>query len=52
MDALDARIAEHMKATGDDWDLHADFPPPDFLTHEAAQKYLEEELLPRAVLVD
>ncbi len=51
MDALDGRIAEHMRATGDEWDLHADFPPPGFLTHEAARKYLEEELLPRAILV-
>lgn len=51
MDAFDARIRDHMEATGDEWDLHLNFPPPDFLTHDEAAHYLENELLPRAVLV-
>ena len=51
MDAFDARIAEHMRTTGDDWDMAADFPPPDFLTHAEAKVYLEEELLPSAIVV-
>jgi len=52
MDEFDARIASHMQATGDDWDMAARFPPPDFVTHAQARKYLHEELLPNAVLVD
>ncbi len=51
MDRFDAQIAAHMSETGDDWDMHADFPPPDFLTHEAAQEYLENVLLPNAIEV-
>ncbi|MGI9352072.1 MAG: sulfatase family protein [Rhizobiaceae bacterium] len=51
MDAFDKQIKEHMEATGDDWDLHAEFPPPDFLTHEAAKDYLVNKLLPRAIEV-
>lgn len=51
MDDFDAQIAAHMQATGDDWDLHAAFPPPDFLTHEAAHDYLENVLLPNAIEV-
>ena len=51
MDAFDARIAAHMRATGDDWELAADFPPPDFLTHAEAKAYLENELLPAAIRV-
>lgn len=51
MDEFDAVIAAHMAATGDDWDLHADFPPPNFLTHAAAEIHLKEELLPRAIFV-
>jgi len=41
-----------MQDTGDDWDMAANFPPPDFVTHAQARKYLHEELLPNAVLVD
>ena len=49
MDDFDARIAAHMKATGDDWDIAANFPPPNFLTHAEAKEYLEKELLPSAI---
>ena len=51
MDDFDARIAAHMAETGDDWDMAADFPPPDFLTHAEARVYLESELLPNAIVV-
>lgn len=51
MDSLDARIEAHMQATGDEWDMAADFPPPDFLTHADAKLYLENELLPNAIHV-
>jgi arylsulfatase A-like enzyme len=51
MDELDTLIASHMEATGDEWDKAADFPPPDFLTHEEAKIYLESELLPNAIHV-
>ncbi len=51
MDDFDAQISAHMNETGDDWDIHAQFPPPDFLTHEAAKDYLENTLLPNAIEV-
>jgi len=51
MDDFDARIAAHMAGTGDDWDMAAEFPPPDFLTHAEAKTWLETELLPNAVVV-
>lgn len=51
MDEFDARIAAHMQATGDDWDMAADFPPPNFLTHAEAKKHLENDLLPNAIQV-
>jgi len=51
MDEFDARIDAHMAASGDDWDMTADFPPPDWVTHAQAKKYLEEELLPNAIHV-
>ena len=51
MDDFDARIAAHMAETGDDWDMAANFPPPDFLTHAEARVYLESELLPNAIVV-
>ncbi|MYK33175.1 MAG: sulfatase [Boseongicola sp. SB0670_bin_30] len=51
MDRFDAQIAAHMVETGDDWDMHADFPPQDFMTHEEAQDYLERVLLPNAIEV-
>ncbi len=51
MDAFDVEISAHMAATGDDWNMHATFPPPDFLTHEEAHDYLENALLPNAIEV-
>ena len=51
MDAFDAQIGAHMRETGDVWDMHASFPPPDFLTHEMAKIYLEDVLLPNAIEV-
>lgn len=51
MDEFDARIEAWMKATGDDWEMAADFPPPDWVTHAEAKEKLERELLPRAVRV-
>jgi arylsulfatase A-like enzyme len=51
MDDFDARITAHMQATGDDWDMSADFPPPDFMTHAEAKVYLDTELLPNAIHV-
>ena len=51
MDEFDAQIASHMAETGDDWDMAASFPPPDWITHKDAKEYLEKELLPRAVVV-
>ncbi|MDO6732176.1 sulfatase [Marinovum sp. 2_MG-2023] len=51
MDDFDARIAAHMAATGDDWDMAANFPPPNFLSHAEAKDYLENVLLPTAIEV-
>ncbi len=51
MDSFDALISAHMDATGDDWDMVASFPPPDFVTHEAVRDHLENVLLPRAIEV-
>lgn len=51
MDEFDALIDAHMQATGDDWEMAANFPPPDWVTHAEAKKLLETELLPRAVVV-
>ncbi|MDO6732616.1 sulfatase [Marinovum sp. 2_MG-2023] len=51
MTEFDDRIAAHMAATGDAWDLHLNFPPPDFLSHGDAKRHLEQDLLPRAILV-
>lgn len=51
MDGFDAQITAHMAAMGDDWDISANFPPPDFLTHAEAKVYLEQDLMPRAITV-
>ncbi|MBX2882757.1 MAG: sulfatase [Granulosicoccus sp.] len=51
MDDFDRQIDEHMKATGDDWEMSADFPPPDWVTHAEAKQFLEETLLPGAIEV-
>ena len=41
MDDFDAQLHAHMAASGDDWDMAADFPPPDWVTHAEAKKHLE-----------
>lgn len=51
MDEFDKQLAAHMNAVGDDWDLAADFPPPDWVTHAEAKEFLEKELLPNAIHV-
>jgi transposase len=51
MDEFDERIRAHMAATGDDWDMCAHFPPPDWVTHAEAKEHLEKSLLPNAVVV-
>ncbi|MBD0865336.1 MAG: sulfatase [Rhodobacteraceae bacterium] len=51
MDCLDTELETHMKATGDDWDMAADFPPPDWVTHAEAREHLEKVLLPSAIHV-
>lgn len=51
MDSFDAQINAQMKATGDDWEMSADFPPPDWVTHAEAKVVLENELLPSAIEV-
>jgi arylsulfatase A-like enzyme len=52
MDEFDQRITAHMQATGDDWDMAADFPPPDFVTHAEAKEHLENVLLPSAIHIN
>ncbi len=51
MDEFDARLVAHMEDTGDDWDMAADFPPPDWVTHAEAKEHLENVLLPNAIRV-
>ncbi len=51
MDSFDEMIAAHMEATGDDWNMAVQFPPPDFMNHEEAKNHLENDLLPRAIEV-
>jgi arylsulfatase A-like enzyme len=51
MDNFDKQIEQHMQQSGDDWDMAADFPPPDFLTHAEAKEHLENVLLPSAIHV-
>ncbi|MEM7117668.1 MAG: sulfatase [Chloroflexota bacterium] len=52
MAQFDAQIAAHMQATGDDWEMHADFPPPNFLTHEEGKRYIDEVLHKSAIVVN
>jgi len=52
MDMFDARLAAHMDATGDDWDMSASFPPPDWVTHAEAKAHLHQVLLPNAIEVN
>ena len=51
MNEFDARIEAHMRATNDSWEMAAEFPPPDWVTHAEAKEYLETTLLPNAVIV-
>lgn len=51
MDGFDDQIAQFMAETGDDWEMSANFPPPDWVTHAEAKHHLETELLPRAIHV-
>lgn len=51
MDEFDAQLKIHMEETGDDWDMAADFPPPDWVTHAEAKEYLQKTLLPNAIHV-
>ncbi len=51
MDTFDVELDAHMRATGDDWDMAADFPPPDFVTHAQAKEILEKDILPNAIYV-
>ncbi|MCY4446765.1 MAG: sulfatase [Rhodobacteraceae bacterium] len=48
MDEFDVKLDIHMKTTGDDWDMAADFPPPDWVTHAQAEEYLQKVLLPKS----
>jgi arylsulfatase A-like enzyme len=49
IEALDKLLAEHMKATDDDWSAEAVFPPENFITHEEKAKK-QVELLKEAVV--
>lgn len=51
LDEFDARIDAHMAATNDDWDMSANFPPPDWVTHAEAKEHLHNVLLPQAIEV-
>lgn len=51
MEKFDRQLEAHMQQSGDDWDMAADFPPPDFVTHAEAKEYLENVLLPSAIHV-
>ena len=51
MAEFDVRIETHMRETGDDWEMAASFPPPDWVTHAEAKQQLETDLLPRAIIV-
>ena len=48
---LDARVLWNMEETGDAWNLEMDFPPPGFMTHKEAHRYLLEVIKPRAIEV-
>lgn len=46
---LDRQLTEHMIRTGDDWDIEAEFPPPNFQTHAEGGEW-GKELRRRAIL--
>lgn len=52
MDGFDKRIDAFMAETGDAWEMHLDFPPPNFMNHIEARRNLEEVIMPRAIIVD
>lgn len=52
LDDFDAQLDAHMEATGDDWEMSANFPPPDWVTHAQAKEYLETVLIHEAIEVE
>lgn len=50
MDELDELVYEHMRATGDDWELHCTWPPKNWITHGDARRLIDEVLLPNAIV--
>nr|WP_306266167.1 sulfatase [Pararhizobium sp. IMCC3301] len=48
---LDARVLKNMAETGDAWELEMQFPPPGYMTHKDAHRYLLEDVKPRAIEV-
>ncbi|MGQ7843820.1 sulfatase family protein [Granulosicoccus sp. 3-233] len=48
---LDARVREHMNATGDDYDLEMPWPPRDFVGHAEADRILKSEIHAQAITV-
>ncbi|WP_051482969.1 sulfatase family protein [Thioalkalivibrio sp. HK1] len=51
MNDFDAQLEAHIEASGDDWEMAADFPPPDWITHADAKERLEKVILPNAIPV-
>jgi arylsulfatase A-like enzyme len=50
MEQLDQLIKKHMQETGDDWDLEANWPPPNLISKTEAKRIIETELLVNAVI--
>jgi len=50
MDELDELVFDHMRATGDDWDLHCAWPPPDWITHGDARRLIDNVLMADAII--
>jgi hypothetical protein len=46
---FDRLLESHMRATGDDWDIEAIYPPPDYQTHEEGRSY-KEDLYKKAII--
>jgi arylsulfatase A-like enzyme len=51
MASLDTRVLDHMARTADRWDIQAEFPPPNFQSHEDGARYCQE-LLRKAIVED
>lgn len=47
---LDAAIDTHMAATGDDWGIEADWPPPDMIAKADVKNLIENVLLKTAIV--